>query len=397
MKRIAKILLALVLAFGVLSFAPVAKANDDEGQLGDLYWYFNDNESTLYISGRGDMPECDHYPWEHIAHHVRVVYVEDEVTSIAEGAFAGLDLHAVFITTPYLEHIERYAFGYNTNLQFVFIQNFRNNLERYVYDQDYRDNWVYNGNEHFFHAKWFCDYRYAGLNQWDTVAWVVEGNKMTVAGTGALTPVTAERYLDFPWTDYTQNWRLNITKLYIEEGITEIKDYAFRGSFFTEVHLPSTIEIIGTNAFDDCRELNDVFYNDTREAADAIEIYSNYELLHATWHYVGFPPVITRQPVGFIGSLGAAARFICAAEGEDLNFQWQVKYKGGQWQDMIGEIDPVLTFKIGLEHHQARFRCVISNPYGQVITREALLTINKLPKPDPKPWEPGVPVLVKLR
>ncbi|MBQ8727917.1 MAG: leucine-rich repeat protein, partial [Oscillospiraceae bacterium] len=65
---------------------------------------------------------------------------------------------------------------------------------------------------------------------------------LTISGTGAITTA--------PWyTDY----RLRITDIVIEDGITSIDNGAFVGcDAFTEITIPSTVETIGNNAFLGC-------------------------------------------------------------------------------------------------------------------------------------------------
>lgn len=55
-------------------------------------------------------------------------------------------------------------------------------------------------------------------------------------------------------------YRCGITSLTISEGVTEIGPNAFsaNGSLTGELHLPSTLQTLGRNAFEDCAELTSI-------------------------------------------------------------------------------------------------------------------------------------------
>ena len=79
----------------------------------------------------------------------------------------------------------------------------------------------------------------------------------------------------------------DITSLVIPEGVTYIEEYAFSGcESLAWVSLPSTMETIGTAAFNNCTSLELVKYNGTETKAAEIAIgESNDCLLNATWQY----------------------------------------------------------------------------------------------------------------
>jgi len=85
----------------------------------------------------------------------------------------------------------------------------------------------------------------------DTVAWEKSGDTLIISGTG-----------DMP--DYTYNGavpaygKTGYTKVVIEEGITSIGEYAFRGAGMESVSLPSTLTEIDQYAFAFCNSLNNV-------------------------------------------------------------------------------------------------------------------------------------------
>jgi len=70
------------------------------------------------------------------------------------------------------------------------------------------------------------------------------------------------------------------------DAVTEIDRSAFAGEAITSVSFPSTIESIGSKAFNNCTSLTDVYYDGTEEEWNAIDIgSSNTPLENATKHF----------------------------------------------------------------------------------------------------------------
>jgi len=87
---------------------------------------------------------------------------------------------------------------------------------------------------------------------------------------------------------------------------------------------------------------------------------------------------ITSEPKDFSGSLGETAKFEVVAEGEGLNYQWQV-YKNGVWKatSLTGNKTDTLEVSIIESRDGMKFRCVVSDALGNtVISDEAKLTVN---------------------
>ena len=91
---------------------------------------------------------------------------------------------------------------------------------------------------------------------------------------------------------------------------------------------------------------------------------------------VNSPPVITSQPSNQIVSEGQPASFQITASGSaPLSYQWQ---RNGI--NISGAISP--TYSIpnpGLGDNGAKFRCLVSNAFGNISSLEATLTVNAAP------------------
>ena len=110
----------------------------------------------------------------------------------------------------------------------------------------------------------------------DNLTWTyVEATKtLTISGTGVMSdynPITAVKK-KAPWRD------LNVEKLILENGITEIGQNAFRTCNITAVNIPASVTKIGTNAFMGCKLENIVANN----SSTSIVYYENGE------HYYPF-------------------------------------------------------------------------------------------------------------
>ena len=88
---------------------------------------------------------------------------------------------------------------------------------------------------------------------------------------------------------------------------------------------------------------------------------------------------INSQPVSFAGQEGATAKFIVAAEGEGLTYQWQLK-KGSKWADLSsgGATTTTLSIKVDASKNGKIYRCLITDANGeQLSTNEVTITVKE--------------------
>jgi hypothetical protein len=82
------------------------------------------------------------------------------------------------------------------------------------------------------------------------LTWKLENDgTLTISGDGAMGNVT------WPWDWPWYNYREEIQKIVVDEGVTSIADYAFFKCAQTSVVLPSTLKTIEDYAFEDCSNL----------------------------------------------------------------------------------------------------------------------------------------------
>lgn len=143
----------------------------------------------------------------------------------------------------------------------------------------------------------------------DNLTWVLDSNgTLTISGTGdmmSIPDVGKVPASQIPWYER----RENIKKVIINEGVTDIGDYAFyecsnlidvqiadsvtrigKSSFssckFTDIDIPNSITFIDNYAFGGCSSLTDVYYSGTNQEWLQIEIggYNGY-LITTSIHY----------------------------------------------------------------------------------------------------------------
>lgn len=119
----------------------------------------------------------------------------------------------------------------------------------------------------------------------DNVIWNYDGNgTLKISGTGKMSTSS----LNIPWEDY----QTAITSIVIENGVTNISDFAFRScSKLTSISIGNTVTSIGKNAFKDCTNLTDITFPNK-----LISIEKN-----AFYNCIGFKSIIFPNSLTSIG------------------------------------------------------------------------------------------------
>ena len=93
------------------------------------------------------------------------------------------------------------------------------------------------------------------------------------------------------------------------------------------------------------------------------------------------PPVITGHPQSQIVAEGKTASFTVEAQGEELQYQWQVLLPGNDdWTDMAGQTGPTHSFTASAGQSGSRYRCRVRNAAGEEISDEAVLKVVTKPR-----------------
>lgn len=132
-----------------------------------------------------------------------------------------------------------------------------------------------------------------------------ETGVLTISGEGAMTDYSAAS--ETPWYSYAGL----IKSVVIEEGVTTVADYAFKGTALTEVVLPYSLAEVSSSAFGDCYSLATVTFTGTQEEWDALDVQfpdSTPEVIcagksgttgsNATWRFNGVTGEFTVSGTG---------------------------------------------------------------------------------------------------
>ena len=91
-------------------------------------------------------------------------------------------------------------------------------------------------------------------------------------------------------------------------------------------------------------------------------------------------PIILTEPVDYEGAAGETAAFTVVADGEDLQYQWQVCTNGSTWKDVTTSGYNKATLKVGVTaaRNGYQYRCIIWDGNGDSVTSDAA-TLTKTP------------------
>ena len=340
----------------------------------NLTWVLENG--TLIISGTGEMKNYDSSspaPWIASGDEIHSVIVNSGVTSIGDYAFfdtylsstitdvslpdsltriGGVAFHSCPLTDVIIPegvtNIGFFAFAYCSSLHSVSlpasieeIQAFafyRCNTLSDIYYADTRADAesisIGRHSNELILSTWHCaDGVFQGIapikgNCGKNLTWVLEGETLTISGTGEMDNYT--ELLPEPWDAHNETIRKvvvdsgvtsignyafyglnNLTRISLPNGLTWIGRYAFEscealteitipkgvksirdGAFkynskLQSVSLPSSIETIDSAVFAKCDNLAYVYFVGTQEEAEEIDVGTdNDALMNATWHYL---------------------------------------------------------------------------------------------------------------
>lgn len=124
-------------------------------------------------------------------------------------------------------------------------------------------------NEYLTNAKIHCmagDIPYQGTcgKNGDNVIWTLDDSgTLIISGTGEMQGGFVCSH-DIMWEFYTK-YREKIKTVIIENGVTNVSDYAFSGCSLTNITIGSDVASIATTAFEDCYNLTNISVNSENE------------------------------------------------------------------------------------------------------------------------------------
>ncbi|MBR4948280.1 MAG: leucine-rich repeat domain-containing protein [Clostridiales bacterium] len=189
----------------------------------------------------------------------------------------------------------------------------------------------------------------------------------------------------------------NLEQVIIPDGISSIEKYAFdQCTKLKTVYIPASIKQIDRFSFGDSNNLEKVYYSGTHDQWYSITIMNEDEIINDSIDDIfykadidfGVVNLITKEPEDYTGYLGSTATFTVEAEGEDLQYQWQV-FKNNTWANCSVK-DGAKTDTLSLEAKESRngsnYHCVITDKNGNTVTsNKATLNVVTLLKIETQP------------
>ena len=108
-----------------------------------------------------------------------------------------------------------------------------------------------------------------------------------------------------------------------------------------------------------------------------------FALVFLTWvanAQICVPPLISIQPANKSICVGEVSTFAVVAVGLNLSYQWQVDEGSGyhncsNGSTYSGSLTATLSVSASVNLNANRYRCVVSNPCGSIISNVCLLTV----------------------
>ena len=219
------------------------------GTTGDLTWSFNLSDSTLTISGEGDMPDYDNYasqfaPWYNARDYISTVIIEPGVTNIGNKAFYSCTyLKSVMIPNS-VTRIGNKAFQYCFRLPSITIPNNVNGIGNMAFEGCTNLGFI-------IIPKSVTSIGYLAFNDCTKLIFieVASENNHYASESGILFDKNKTTLIRCPQRK---------TYVYvIPDNVKIIEDYAFsRCTDLTTIVIPNTVTDIGNYAFSYCENLN---------------------------------------------------------------------------------------------------------------------------------------------
>ena len=260
MKKTSKILSIILTILMVISIIPITASAATVNYAGDsVLWEIKNG--VLMFGGSGEMYSytSSTVPWRSYKDKIKEISIDEDITSIGDYAFYGLNITEVEIPEG-VRKIGTYAFANCTSLSEVVIRKGVNIIDtnafanckslKNVYYYSPQNDWglinIRTGNNDLLNAELFVNGN--GKISWE---YEKETGTLTFSGNGVIPDFyidSEDRFIIQPWNDIEKD----IKHLVFNEGITSIGKYAFAHCSSLETITMSSVETIEHHAFYDC-------------------------------------------------------------------------------------------------------------------------------------------------
>ncbi len=134
----------------------------------------------------------------------------------------------------------------------------------------------------------------------------------------------------------------SLKSVVLPSSLSSINDLTFAYCYkLANITIPKSVTSVGKYAFASCVKLGHVYYTGSQTEWNNVKVNNqdnaNDYLFKARMHYssvVGTQLKITTQPVNQVVLMGGKVVFTVAAQGDDVQYQWQLSDDGGKtWRN----------------------------------------------------------------
>ena len=216
------------------------------------------NNGVLVISGTGTMNNyaSNGAPWYENRSSITSIIIENGVTSIGTHAFYNCTSLTNVTIPDSVTSIGNYAFANCTALTDIYYTSSETEWNAITIGTS--DNSLTNATIHYNYSPIVASGYCGGEGDGTNLSWMLDDNGvLTISGTGAMEDFTVNTT---PWYENKNS----ITSIIIENGLTNIGDYAFSYcKTLTNATIPNSVTSIDSHAFSNCNKLTSVTIPDS--------------------------------------------------------------------------------------------------------------------------------------
>ena len=290
MKKISKILAIILAILMVISIIPITASAATLKYAGEsVFWDINNGVLMIYGSGEMYSYTSSTVPWRSYKDKIKEISINEDITSIGDYAFYGLNITEVEIPEG-VRKIGTYAFANCTSLSKVVIRKgveiidtnaFANcNSLKKVYYYSPQNDWglinIRTGNDYLLNAELFVNGN--GKISWE---YEKETGTLTFNGMGEIPDYyirDEDRFIKQPWDEFEKD----IKHIVINDGITVIGSHAFANCISLESVTMSSVKTIDNGAFECAESLETIYMS---SSIQVIENSAFYECVKLTYIY----------------------------------------------------------------------------------------------------------------
>lgn len=256
-KKLFSLLLVICICFCIIGTSAEAAETENviaTDQYENISWIIYES-GVLCIGGTGDMPDFSSgTPWSSYAYGIWAVKISEGITSISHGAFSDLQFLERILIPISVTTIEDNAFSTALKIKHVYYGGTSSDWSKINCTDSENSALLY---AIYHYNRIDIPENYIDYDCGDNLTWTLDDNGvLEIHGTGDMWNFDSDNRS--PWYDfrYNNDFRYNIKKIKIADGVTSIGDSAFSGcSNALSITIPDSVTHIGAWAFSACSSI----------------------------------------------------------------------------------------------------------------------------------------------